>query len=172
MSLRELEQAAARARIALSDLGAVRRNERQKRISAFIAELDEELGARFDDPLEEAEKVLAEAESVRDKAREDAALSGPLSRFVGVEVEEWRSGRWEIGELKRTCNRGVMEIWTAKSAAPVNFASWRKPEIGHLVVRLLKKDGAPSLRFEKQTEAWHWKTLDGKNVGRLGKEEG
>lgn len=51
-------------------------------------------------------------------------------------------------EISREMIFGVVETVTSKTTWPDNTASWRKPGIGSAIVRLLKKDGSPGVKWE------------------------
>jgi hypothetical protein len=43
---------------------------------------------------------------------------------------------------------GIIEIWGPESVYPVNQASYRRPNVGRTVVRLLKQDGEVSKEYD------------------------
>lgn len=58
---------------------------------------------------------------------------------------------------------GVLEVVTSDTVFASNL-TWRKPGIGDYIVRCLKKDGSPSLKFERFRK-WQWKPADGAEGG-------
>ncbi len=73
-------------------------------------------------------------------------MSGVL---VGGKVVEWAPKyRWAgPGDYVKTGVTGIVEICTHDSKFGSNVSTYSQPTIGRLFVRLLKKDGTPSLKF-------------------------
>lgn len=93
--------------------------------------------------------------------REAAARGGNLP--VGTILEEWK---WEtrIGarvhnKLVRTGRKAVYELVTRASRFPEGTAYYLLPRVGDFTLRILKKDGTPSLktlrRFEGPAKGRH-----------------
>jgi hypothetical protein len=59
--------------------------------------------------------------------------------------------------------RGIVETVRSDTVFAGNVGRWRQPDIGTAIVRHLKKDGSPALKFEKLEDTWGvpWKLEDG-----------
>ncbi len=98
-----------------------------------------------------AEQVL-QSERIREANESDEGYP------VGTVVVEWSTPLgygWSHKRepLKLTGRRGTIEVWTPESPAPAN-TRWSQPSVGQKYVRLFKKDGTVSLKFDSLT-GWH-----------------
>lgn len=145
---------------------------------------EEELSAARDAEYA-AGKILREAEARRDDAKRAAAAKAGeafadelraaihavnAARSARVEVQgrtpahEWtgqrvvskvpRGSGWRPDYVDRF---GVVEMVQVETVLPGNTSSWRRPEIGSPIVRILKKDGSPGLAFETIGRGYSWK---------------
>ena len=115
---------------------------------------------QFDDAVAvaRAEKIAADNAVV---AHIEAEASHPWEgKKVFRDVSVWR-GLWPSKAISKR-EEGVVEIVRRSSQFPANMR-YSQPRIGQAVVRLLKKDGSPSLRcFESWGGQIHpnWKLAE------------
>ncbi|PYJ10785.1 MAG: hypothetical protein DMF06_05110 [Verrucomicrobia bacterium] len=58
---------------------------------------------------------------------------------------------------------GVVEVRRVGTEFPGNTAKWRIPDMGKPFVRMLKKDGSPSLKFEAFGTGDNWVLAEGES---------
>lgn len=51
-------------------------------------------------------------------------------------------------EIKKTDIKGIVEVYDGTQDVPNNYSRWNRPEIGNIIIRTLKKDGTPGIKFE------------------------
>jgi len=103
---------------------------------------------------------IGEASSAYYRAREDAR-----DALVAASVDhEWegkivmrltdRYARYGSRVLGQTVERGVVITYRPGVTLPESTARYNYPAIGSQIVRFLKKDGTPGVKFERLTDSW------------------
>jgi hypothetical protein len=114
------------------------------------AKIIRETSLKHADGIEAARKAVLAAEAEYAKARAQDTGWFP----VGTVVEEWE----RVGYLyrhadnphhRKTGRRGVVRIWDNDSPRP-DRTSYGQPDVGDVYVRLLKKDGSESVKYEQR----------------------
>lgn len=151
-TIEELEAERDRARMGVMRLETAHSADLRRLTAEFERKLRDELDAKYKKPLAELKAAEATAQAALDAAL--VAVAGARELPKGT-LYEWRrkeSRPWARDyALRPTGRRGVLEVVTRGSAFPSNQGSWRRPAVGTVIVRLLKKDGSPSLMWE----TWH-----------------
>lgn len=104
--------------------------------------------------VEQARACARVAEEVLDSERIRASQESEEGHRVGTIMAEWDHARYyglstpRDRKLKLTGRRGRIEVWTGRSDAP-HGTRWSCPNVGEKYVRLFKKDGTDSRKFEK-----------------------
>ncbi len=151
--LEELRRLDREAREAYLILDEKRYNEyREWELAAskqMRAVLDERYGERLmqlEKARDEAARLLAEAEAEAGKAN--------LVNYPSGIVAEWGYARYAYrrGVKVLTGRRGRFEVCTPQTQFAGNISTYRQPAPGTIFIRILKKDGTPSLAFE--TARW------------------
>lgn len=154
--LEDLQKAHWDAGNACRDLQCERDEKRWESVKAFERELDERLDAEYGERL----RALIQAERDAEQAylaekEKDAAKDAPYP--IGTKMVEWtepyRSFYNEVPK-KPTGRTGVIELVTRETQHPANLR-YGKASVGSYVIRLLKKDGTPSLSY---VELGAWRT--------------
>lgn len=153
--MEELKKIGAATWRTLNDLRNARNNEINERCDA----IKREVNAKYADRI----KAAAEAETAANKAieaeRERLALAAPQYP-IGTRFELWKNpNRWLSGSAKPSGEFGIFEIITSASKHPANAASYSRASIGTPVIRPLKKDGTPGLKYEQFHEHSSWKPV-------------
>ena len=152
-TIEELEAERYRATNALTHLQNAVYRDRRALEEAAAAKIKAELAAKYDAPLAELAAAEAAARAALDAARVAAAAATPgVPKGVLIEWDRLESRRYNRDwAMRRTGRRGVIEVVTADTEWPGNIGSYRRPDPGGFILRLLKKDGTPSLLFERWT---------------------
>ena len=107
--------------------------------------------------VNEAERAVRE-----EQARLDIENAEPPYP-VGTTLVEWASGPGWSRTRRISGRTGLMEIATPNMPHPSN-QSWL-PGPGAVIVRILKKDGKPSLQFDRNTYNWYPEGVDPNEKG-------
>lgn len=147
----DIEQAKAAVEAADRARRAVEREIRDAEEAAKAA-----IRAQFDARLKAAWEGVNDARAALVAAQDQT----PDHPWTGKRVfrMEQRGRVWE----RRTPIRieGIVETVRSTTVFPENTAQWRCPGIGQPIVRLLKKDGSPSKRFEEMSRHTSWKLAE------------
>jgi hypothetical protein len=149
----ERERAAAeRLRRAERAESRLKNDVREKR-DAARAVIDEQLRAEYDEPLRIAAQERCAAQKALDDVRiSEQASTGPAIGKRYIEIA--RRSTW--GEERGPTGRvSVVEQRTHTTMFREN-ARWGLPMMGDKFLRVLKKDGTPSLNFARIGD-WDWK---------------
>lgn len=152
-TIKELEKAARAAYIARTKVEDESHEWRVPRERAALEAIMAEHNRLFGAKIKAAREAEWEANRAHEAAMAKAAAANTGWLPVGTKVFEWvRPGRWaRAGEPMRKSGRvGVVEVCTHESFFAGN-ARYSRPSVGQVFVRLLKKDGSPSL---KVVEGW------------------
>ena len=127
---------------------------RNKALAAF-----ETLKRKIADEKYQA-RIAAEASVVEKYADERSVLSNAyydLNSTLTKLKDDAASHPWEgeqvVGMVQPNWRRspervvGLVEVVRTKTVFPENMASYRKPSVGAVIIRKLKKDGTPSKQF-------------------------
>lgn len=135
----ELTRVASRINLAADEFRRDLEREARDRITKDVEE-------RYGEAVRSANIRVYEARKALDAAKEVQAKTCLTDERIYV---EWTtSGRyWD--RTPRPGRRGKLEIFTRESAVPGNLATYSQPCPGDIVMRVLKKDGTPSSRFER-----------------------
>lgn len=120
---------------------------RDKYDSLMKAEL-QAIDLEHREELQSLERQCREIDHQEELERIAKASTGTLGGApVGGRVVEWKSKYRFSTEYVPSGVTGIVEICTHDSKFGYNVSSYSQPGIGKLFVRLLKKDGTPSLKF-------------------------
>lgn len=116
---------------------------------ALVAKEYEEIDREHRQERSALEKQCREIDHQRELERIAKASTGTLGGVpIGGKVVEWKSKfRMCAGDYIPTGVTGVVELCTHDSKFGSNVSSYSHPSIGKLFIRILKKDGTPSLKF-------------------------
>jgi len=108
--------------------------------------------------LRDANLVYSQAKRALTAAK-DATPDHP---WTGKRVfrEETIRHRWSTTVARVDRFEGIVETFRSTTSTPANMSAWGRPEIGTPIVRLLKKDGSPGVKFEIMREHKAWKLVD------------
>ena len=109
-----------------------------------------------------AARALRTAMFEAEKAVEDElirlALDGLRSKWpVGTRLKRTVGG---YGSRSVSVEFGVLEVVTRETEFPDNTASYNKPHIGDLIIRLCNKDGNPGKRFYDSWRGQEWSPVE------------
>ena len=148
MARKAYHAAAERAEAADNDL----RERHRKALDAFERDFQRDtIGLRT--ALIALQRERARAEEEWNAAKVAHAKASDEGLPVGMIVFEWSNkGSFYYSSAKRpwtkTGRKGQVDIWTSASDHPTN-ERWGLPSVGDKYVRLIKKDGTLSRKFEK-----------------------
>lgn len=115
---------------------------------ALIAKEYEEIDREHREERLALEKQCLEIDHQRELERIAKASTETLGGVpIGGKVVEWAPKYRFSTEYIPTGLTGVVEVCTHESKFGSNVGSYSQPSIGKLFVRVLKKDGTPSMRF-------------------------
>lgn len=126
---------------------------RYERLQAEIAEAKREAAKRIQDEYaEQTAAAQAEFRAAHDALRavEDQTPKHPWEGRKVYRLEDTarsRLSRTKVPQYKRI--DGVVETVTSATVFPGNTAYYNKPRRGSIIVRLLKGDGTPGVKFER-----------------------
>ncbi len=118
------------------------------------AEINKRIYAKYEDEI----KVLQHNANEIEKELNSLKVmdSSKMWYAPGTVVERWKNiGRSNGVNWVRTGQKGIVEIYEQGSPMPDNIGRYSYPEIGNIIVRLLKKDGSPGLKFERISSKWN-----------------
>lgn len=146
--LKELQAAHWAVDEELSELNRDRR-ERERQLQR---EIEATLITEFNEAILSLKAKVAEAKKAFDEERSRLAKEKPGHPYpLGTVMCEWEyESKWSR-KMAKTGKEGIFEIVTNETQFPKNI-EYRK-EIGSYIVRILKKDGTPSLRIDT---GWSW----------------
>jgi len=146
MSAPDLEEAVQAAE------EAVRAIERE--ISAEIDAACAAIRAKHKATLDAACRARSQAVEAKNAAAISEGAASPLvGKKVRREVNRWRGPIWS--SRRETVEEfGIVEVFTRESRMAEKLSRYGRPQLGTLIVRILKKDGTPGLKFERLTEQW------------------
>ena len=153
MTLKELQRAERDASQAHSKLKFAKEQyynrEYDARVQPLIHEIETETGEKFDKLIEDAFEVWLQARDAADKATVEAVTADTGWFPAGTKVKYVPDRRFSFRVDKMDGQLGVIEVWTKESRYPDNMR-WGMPHPGDIVIRFLKKDGSPSLKFVRK----------------------
>lgn len=137
---------------------AVEREREDERSQKFRA-IDEELRAKYGERLSALRSAEADARAAL-RTEEDAKARAATGTTypVGTVLLHWKRHPYAKPSYAHDGQRGVLEIVTTDSCFPGNVS--HRPSIGKEIVRLLKKDGTPSLRYDTWFSDWRPEGVD------------
>ena len=122
-----------------------------------IATAKAEIQARHADAISAVAQVFRDAREVLRIAK-DAVADYP---WAGKRVFKMAPGSYSWDRNPRMVRvEGLVETMRSTTELPGNASRWNRPPIGSPIVRLLKKDGTPGLKFETMREHSGWKLAD------------
>lgn len=139
---------------------------------ALVAKEYEEIDREHREERLALEKQCREIDHQRELERIAKASTETLGGVpIGGKVVEWKSKfRYTPGGFVPTGVTGVIELCTHDSKFGNNVSDYSKPDIGKLFIRILKKDGTPSLKFDAKYTLgdelpywWHPEGVDPNN---------
>jgi hypothetical protein len=133
--------------------------------NALIAAVRKEMSDKHDAGIGAAAKVLMEARKALQAEEDRITLEEAKGRApypVGTKVYEWElQGDWNNNrhgysrEAHLTGRVGRVELVT-RDVVILDTMTWSRPSVGTYIIRLLKKDGTPSKRFERRPDWTRW----------------
>jgi hypothetical protein len=141
--LKRLNEASIKAQEALDHANKVMDEE--------IRQASETIRAKYRDILRPLITANNEARIAYIAERDRAAIEEANPPYpVGTKVYEWIRLEWpNHDQPKKLSGRvGLIEVWTRDSKKPDSVGLG--PYVGRVVVRFLKKDGTPSLKYEER----------------------
>lgn len=145
-----LPESVARADAALS-IAKSNEDELKYRVDTEARAAAAAVTASYYDQLSELARLRRDAEQIANDAK--IADTNKDNR-VGQRVSKWGYARTSIWDRNppKVHRFGTIEVRTHNTVFPAN-QTWL-PAIGHLFVRLEKKNGTPSLRFDNHVQGW------------------
>lgn len=129
--------------------------EREDILTSFMKGQERQLSMyveALNDEYRERREAARDAEIAAQKAVDAEAIEAAKVRTdglhpVGTKLYEWNQTRWGGSTWKRTGLVGVVEIYTRECLGKKR--RWTaEPEPGDLIIRHLKKNGEPGLKYE------------------------
>jgi len=156
-TIAELERERERAERARA-AAAEARNEAKRAEQREIDEAEQAIMAKHAPLIEAAELEFSAANKAwREACDAVARAQAEAWPIVGKIYVEWKSQRYRYSREERskqpTGKRAIVGVWTSGSPSPENVYHGL-PSIGDLYLRVLKKDGTPSTRFERLFSYW------------------
>lgn len=146
--IQALTQAADQAKDEHRAIRQARMDDEDARVSKVRAEVASE----YRDALEAAAQKERDWCAALDRARvQHAKASGVLGFVPGDRVQRTvrkYGGSWSR-DVRKVVEVGIVEVVTPDTEFPVNDSAWRRPRVGEIIVRLLKKDGTPGRLYER-----------------------
>jgi len=121
-----------------------------------------EVKAKRSDGLSEISRRLSALKREQQEARDAAVVPHEWEGRKVTRDEVKYSRSWRGGEKSRTPVFGIVETATSQTQSPAN-CRYSVPRVGLPIVRLLKKDGTPGLKFETLARYEHqeqWKLAE------------
>lgn len=121
-------------------------NKRDKLLDDFREKVDADLEAEYGARL----AALRQAELDAERAVEDERIANAKPPHpVGTVMIGWsnKSGSWARESDWQPVAKGIIEIVTRETVHPAN-TEYSRASLGDVVVRLLKKDGTPSAKYQ------------------------
>ena len=149
--LEKLESAVRAASAAHWKVDNERHEAHRDLISRARSEIAEAMSREFGKRLEATASIVRAATAARDAARIELANAGGGKYRPGQKMVEWRrKPAYASGpDYSVTGRVGLIEVYTNDTVVPERFhRSYRKPEIGELVLRPMKADGTPGVKIE------------------------
>jgi len=146
----EVEALAARSSKAEHEYYAIMHHRHQAQRAAAKA-AEERIHAEFEERERAAYEAFTEARSAYHERRLAWALSGTRTPYpVGTRVRKWRNV-WGTEHWIDQKDEGILEVVTEETRHPLGYgpSDYRRAKIGDLVVRLLKGNGQPGIRYER-----------------------
>lgn len=76
---------------------------------------------------------------------------------VGTKMVKWEVIGWGTPRrFTRTKSFGVTEVTNLDTVHPESMGSWSRAELGREIVRFLKKDGLPGIKYDKLWKHSRW----------------
>jgi hypothetical protein len=127
-----------------------------RRLDVARAAIDEDLREQREEAAQARIAVSDMKMLVLDPAKVQEAIStdrGPYK--IGTMLVEWtRGNRYGFSTINHpiemTGRKGIMEVWSSDSIRPSNLR-WTLPHPGDYVIRILKADGTPGIKFESRS---------------------
>lgn len=104
--------------------------------------------------------IEARARAFKQEQRErlDVDATEAAHPWTGKKVEReeitYSRGNWTRCETGRKTLVGIVETVTSRTEFAANESRYGRPGIGAPIVRLLKKDGSPGLKYERLHSNW------------------
>lgn len=150
--LKELKEAVSRAKAAYLKL----QNERDAEHRTLMEDVHRVLAAKYGARLKELSFAVRAARAAYEDAVAEAATGKLKDYHDGILIEWGSPPDWRpyMGAYKKqpTGRRGRYELRARETQFAANVGSWRKPVIGEVFIRLIKKDGTPGTGFVKVRE--------------------
>jgi hypothetical protein len=122
-------------------------------VAALEAAQAEEIKAVKDkhgDGIWAAKKALGKAELALKEATSNAA-SHPWEGKKVYRTEPVFASQWSGKQVGTKRIYGVVEVCRLDTAFADNTSSWGRPSLGNSFVRLLKKDGTPGVKIDRDS---------------------
>lgn len=107
--------------------------------------INQQVDAEYKARLLAAREAVYNANELEEK--EKVQQSCTVWYPVGTKVELWKNKGRYINGKQKSGEFGLVEVYDGTNPLPDNLR-WRKPNVGDIMVRLLKKNGESGLRVE------------------------
>ncbi len=149
----DIEEKVANAQVELN--AAIRRvHEFERQIAHWIEEATKKIKSEHQPHLTNLRNDRRDLESALTALLDERASSKPHplegKRMTRTSLEGGSYFRREVRLY------GVFETVTSKSIFAQNTPSWRKPNVGFHIVRLLRKDGSTGIKWEIYNDRSDW----------------
>lgn len=149
-----LEENKHAAESALRDARAAKKSEYAAQLSAALKIIDLDVAEKYDARIDTLAGAYVTAVKAHEDAVDAAARTGAGAPYpVGTKFIHWDFIRYPERHVK-SGTVGVLEVITKDSQHADNIATYRVAALGSVVIRILKKDGQPSKKYERWKNGW------------------
>ncbi len=114
--------------------------------------IEQQADILFGDVIDASRLALRDAEkAVEAEADAKARVATDGKYPAGTKLYEWSRSQWG-GPRQKTGRVGIYECVTLDSKFPASME--HRPHIGQWIVRVMKKDGTPSLVTDRWATSW------------------
>jgi hypothetical protein len=134
------------------------RDERMRREREEQDKVREKIRSLFGDNETAASVALAGAENAFHAEEDRLRVLGNSTKLPhpeGTVLVEWKAGRYYADKTLRPARKAVLQIYREGDPLPANV-KWHRPQVGEIILRLLKKDGTPSSAIEQIHSRGDW----------------
>lgn len=158
MTLTELQTEQARAQAQYYEAKQALESAKRKRLDIARQTIEAEFTTE-NQRVNRLSNVAAAAKKAVEDELVRLAQDGSRSKWaVGTKLQRGKTTHsWKQPQIEY----GILEVMTRETELPANMASYSKPNIGELIVRLCNKDGTPGKRLDVYWRNRGWKPVKG-----------